>query len=99
MTSQIDNLEQNYFSAIYWSFYLLAQFVVASFAAFYINPIMALFVIWLSLPNIILPFLARRQLENTKVDAVNSTNTYIARIVIFSGLVDWKVKQAEKVVS
>ena len=92
MTSQMDTLEQNYFTAIFWGSYLLIQFITACIVAFFINPVMALVAIILSIPNMFLPLLFRKVLEKTTIKTIKATDTYISKISDYlKGFVDWKI--------
>ena len=92
MTSQMDTLEQNYFTAIFWGSYLLIQFITACIVAFFINPVMALVALILSIPNIFLPLLFRKVLEKTTIKTVKATDTYVSKISDYlKGFVDWKI--------
>ena len=92
MTSQMDTLEQNYFTAIFWGSYLLIQFITACIVAFLINPMMAFIAIVLSIPNMFLPLLFRKMLERTTMKTISATDTYVSKISDYlKGFVDWKI--------
>lgn len=99
MTSQMDKLEQNYFTAIYWGGYLLIQFIVACAVAVFINPLMALFAILLSIPNIFLPLFFKKILEKTTINTIKATNTYVSKITDYlNGFIDWKINGNHKLI-
>lgn len=99
MTSQMDNLEENYFGPIFWGFYLLMQFLLATIVAIIINPIMAIFAVLLSIPNIFLPLLIRKKLEKAKKQVIESTDSYVSTITDnLDGIIDWKVNNGQNFV-
>lgn len=99
MTAQMDNLDENYFAAIFWAFYLIIQFIVACVIALAVNPTMAIIAIILSIPNLLLPLIFRKVLENTKIKTIKQTDLYIAKISDYLfGFADWKINGGSKLI-
>ncbi|PXY86103.1 ATP-binding cassette domain-containing protein [Lactobacillus melliventris] len=99
LTSQMDNLGQNYFYTFFWGLYLLIQFFAASLLSWIINPVMAVFAIILSIPNILIPIIFRKKLQLKKSNTIAATNNYVNKTNdLFSGLTDWKVNRSETAV-
>lgn len=100
MTAQMDNLDENYFYAIFWAFYLVIQFIVACVVALVINPTMAAIAIVLCIPNVLLPLIFRRSLENTKLKTIKQTDAYVTKISDYLfGFADWKINGGSKLIN
>ena len=92
MTVLIDQIDHNYFYSIYWGGYLICQLVIAIVISIFINPLMSLFTIVLSLPNLLVTVLSKKNLEFRQENLVKTTNetTFIIQDMI-EGLRDWKI--------
>ncbi|WP_230089073.1 ABC transporter transmembrane domain-containing protein [Aerococcus tenax] len=66
LTTQIDQVEANYFYSIFWGGYLICQLLVAVIVSLYFNPILSILSIVLSLPNLFVAFLFKNALEKNK---------------------------------
>lgn len=97
LTSQIDQLEYQYFYSIYWGSYLICQLVVAVIISLYMNPLMAMLTILLSLPNLLITVCFKQILENNQDSLINVTTSSVATIQdVVDGITDWKVARSEK---
>ena len=100
MTAQMDNLDENYFAAIFWAFYLVIQFIVACVIALIINPAMAGIAIILCIPNLLLPLIFRKSLESSKIATIRQTDSYVAKISDYLfGFADWKINSGNKIIN
>ncbi|MEB3363659.1 hypothetical protein SDC49_07670 [Lactobacillus sp. R2/2] len=77
----------------------MIQFFAASLLSWIINPVMAVFAIILSIPNILIPIIFRKKLQLKKSNTIAATNNYVNKTNdLFSGLTDWKVNRSETAV-
>ncbi len=63
LTTQIDQIEFNYFYSIYWGGYLICQLIIAIIVSLYLNPLLAALTLILSLPNLFVAILFKTPLE------------------------------------
>ena len=75
LTTQIDQIEFNYFYSIYWGGYLICQLIIAIIVSLYLNPLLAALTLILSLPNLF-------DTTNTSVSAIQD---------LIEGIPDWKI--------
>ncbi|ELU57497.1 ABC transporter, ATP-binding protein [Streptococcus pneumoniae PCS8203] len=96
LTTQIDQIEYNYFYSVYWGGYLLCQLVVAIVMSLYLNPLMSVLTICLSLPNLFVALLFKNSLEQKQEELINETNSSIAVTQdLIEGITDWKIANRE----
>ncbi|MCY3025539.1 ABC transporter ATP-binding protein [Aerococcus loyolae] len=96
LTTQIDQVEANYFYSIYWGGYLICQLLVAIIVSFYFNPILSILSIFLSLPNLLVAFLFKNSLEEKQEELIEETNSSVATIQdLIEGTTDWRVANKE----
>lgn len=92
LTTQIDQLEYNYFYSIFWGGYLVCQLIVAVIISFYFNPILSILTIVLSLPNLLVALFFKNSLEKKQDELIEETNLSIAKIQdLIAGVSDWRV--------
>lgn len=96
LTTQIEQIERDYFYSIYWGGYLLCQLIVAVVISIYINPIMALLTIILSLPNLIVTISFKSSLEKKQDNIISENNSVVSSFQdIVDGISDWKTSSAD----
>lgn len=90
--NQIDQLEMNYFYTIFWGIYLICQFIIAVLVAFNLDIIMSLFILLLTLPNLIVTLLFKNKLEKNQEQLVAQRDKFVFKINnLIEGLIDWLV--------
>lgn len=96
LTTQINQVEANYFYSIYWGGYLICQLLVAVIVSLYFNPILSILSIVLSLPNLFVAFLFKNKLEKKQEELIEETNSSVATIQdLIGGSTDWRVANKE----
>ena len=92
LTTQIDQIEFNYFYSIYWGGYLICQLIIAIFVSLYLNPLLAALTLLLSLPNLFVAVLFKNPLEKKQEELIETTNTSVSAIQdLIEGIPDWKI--------
>lgn len=92
LTTQIDQIEFNYFYSIYWGGYLICQLVIAIIVSLYLNPLLAALTLILSLPNLFVAILFKTPLEKKQEELIETTNTSVSAIQdLIEGIADWKI--------
>ena len=92
LTTQIDQIEFNYFYSIYWGGYLICQLIIAIVVSLYLNPLLAALTLILSLPNLFVAILFKNPLEKKQEELIETTNTSVSAIQDFiEGIPDWKI--------
>lgn len=92
LTTQIDQIEFNYFYSIYWGGYLICQLIIAIVVSLYLNPLLAALTLILSLPNLFVAVLFKTPLEKKQEELIETTNTSVSAIQDFiEGIPDWKI--------
>lgn len=92
LTTQIDQIEFNYFYSIYWGGYLLCQLIIAIIVSLYLNPLLAALTLLLSLPNLFVAVLFKNPLEKKQEELIETTNTSVSAIQdLIEGIPDWKI--------
>lgn len=92
LTTQIDQIEFNYFYSIYWGGYLICQLIIAIIVSLYLNPLLAALTLILSLPNLFVAILFKTPLEKKQEELIETTNTSVSAIQdLIEGIPDWKI--------
>ena len=92
LTTQIDQIEFNYFYSIYWGGYLICQLIIAIIVSLYLNPLLADLTLLLRLPNIFVAVLFKNPLEKKQEELIETTNTSVSAIQdLIEGIPDWKI--------
>lgn len=92
LTTQIDQIEFNYFYSIYWGGYLICQLIIAIIVSLYLNPLLAALTLLLSLPNLFVAVLFKNPLEKKQEELIETTNTSVSVIQdLIEGIPDWKI--------
>lgn len=92
LTTQIDQIEFNYFYSIYWGGYLICQLIIAIIVSLYLNPLLAALTLILSLPNLFVAILFKAPLEKKQEELIDTTNTSVSAIQdLIEGIPDWKI--------
>ena len=92
LTTQIDQIEFNYFYSIYWGGYLICQLIIAIIVSLYLNPLLATLTLILSLPNLFVAILFKTPLEKKQEELIDTTNTSVSAIQdLIEGIPDWKI--------
>lgn len=92
LTTQIDQIEFNYFYSIYWGGYLICQLIIAIIVSLYLNPLLAALTLLLSLPNLFVAVLFKTPLERKQEELIETTNTSVSAIQdLIEGIPDWKI--------
>lgn len=92
LTTQIDQIEFNYFYSIYWGGYLICQLIIAIIVSLYLNPLLAALTLLLSLPNLFVAVLFKNPLEKKQEELIETTNTSVSAIQdLIEGIPDWKI--------
>lgn len=92
LTTQIDQIEFNYFYSIYWGGYLICQLIIAIIVSLYLNPLLAALTLLLSLPNLFVAVLFKAPLEKKQEELIETTNTSVSAIQdLIEGIPDWKI--------
>lgn len=92
LTTQIDQIEFNYFYSIYWGGYLICQLIIAIIISLYLNPLLAALTLLLSLPNLFVAVLFKNPLEKKQEELIETTNTSVSAIQdLIEGIPDWKI--------
>lgn len=92
LTTQIDQIEFNYFYSVYWGGYLICQLIIAIIVSLYLNPLLAALTLLLSLPNLFVAVLFKTPLEKKQEELIETTNTSISAIQdLIEGIPDWKI--------
>lgn len=92
LTTQIDQIEFNYFYSLYWGGYLICQLIIAIIVSLYLNPLLAALTLLLSLPNLFVAVLFKTPLEKKQEELIETTNTSISAIQdLIEGIPDWKI--------
>ena len=92
LTTQIDQIEFNYFYSIYWGGYLICQLIIAIIVSLYLNPLLAALTLILSLPNLFVAILFKTPLEKKQEELIDTTNTSVSAIQdLIEGIPDWKI--------
>lgn len=64
----------NHFYTIFWGMYLICQFFVAVIVSLNLNIVMTLFILLLSLPNLLVTILFKNKLEYNQGELVEERN-------------------------
>ena len=92
LTTQIDQIEFNYFYSIYWGGYLICQLIIAIIVSLYLNPLLAALTLLLSLPNLFVAVLFKNPLEKKQEELIETTNNSVSAIQdLIEGIPDWKI--------
>ena len=92
LTTQIDQIEFNYFYSVYWGGYLICQLIIAIIVSLYLNPLLAALTLILSLPNLFVAILFKTPLEKKQEELIDTTNTSVSAIQdLIEGIPDWKI--------
>lgn len=92
LTTQIDQIEFNYFYSIYWGVYLICQLIIAIIVSLYLNPLLAALTLLLSLPNLFVAVLFKNPLEKKQEELIETTNNSVSAIQdLIEGIPDWKI--------
>ena len=92
LTTQIDQIEFNYFYSVYWGGYLICQLIIAIIVSLYLNPLLAALTLLLSLPNLFVAVLFKTPLEKKQEELIETTNTSVSAIQdLIEGIPDWKI--------
>lgn len=92
LTTQIDQIEFNYFYSLYWGGYLICQLIIAIIVSLYLNPLLAALTLLLSLPNLFVAVLFKTPLEKKQEELIETTNTSVSAIQdLIEGIPDWKI--------
>lgn len=92
LTTQIDQIEFNYFYSIYWGGYLICQLIIAIIVSLYLNPLLAALTLILSLPNLFVAILFKAPLEKKQEELIDTTNTSVSAIQdLIEGIPDWRI--------
>lgn len=92
LTTQIDQIEFNYFYSVYWGGYLICQLIIAIILSLYLNPLLAALTLLLSLPNLFVAVLFKTPLEKKQEELIETTNTSVSAIQdLIKGIPDWKI--------
>lgn len=92
LTTQIDQIEFNYFYSVYWGGYLICQLIIAIIVSLYFNPLLAALTLLLSLPNLFVAVLFKTPLEKKQEELIETTNTSVSAIQdLIKGIPDWKI--------
>lgn len=92
LTTQIDQIEFNYFYSVYWGGYLICQLIIAIIVSLYLNPLLAALTLLLSLPNLFVAVLFKTPLEKKQEELIETTNTSVPAIQdLIEGIPDWKI--------
>lgn len=90
LTTQIETLENSYFYPLLWGSYLIFQCLFATLAALWLNPILTLLVLVLSLPNLLLPYFFQNKLAQKRRQVVKETGQlYRSLEDLLKGLEAW----------
>lgn len=91
LTSKLAIVEQAFFEPLFWGIYLICQFLVALILAIKINWLLSLFVISLTIPQMIVPVVARKSLTVRKKRVSKEMDTYVSEVATFlSGGQTWR---------
>ncbi|MGT2926783.1 ABC transporter transmembrane domain-containing protein [Streptococcus cuniculipharyngis] len=100
LTLQMELLQQSYFYTIFWAGYLVCQLLVATVMAFWLNPLIALMALLLTLPNLLIAILGRQRLEQHQGQLTIANNVYVRQTSdLIEGLEEWKVGQGQEQVN
>ena len=92
LTTQIDQIEFNYFYSVYWGGYLICQLIIAIIVSLYLNPLLAALTLLLSLPNLFVAVLFKNPLEKKQEELIETTNNSVSAIQdLIEGIPDWKI--------
>ena len=92
LTTQIDQIEFNYFYSVYWGGYLICQLIIAIIVSLYLNPLLAALTLLLSLPNLFVAVLFKTPVEKKQEELIETTNTSVSAIQdLIEGIPDWKI--------
>lgn len=92
LTTQIDQIEFNYFYSVYWGGYLICQLIIAIIVSLYLNPLLAALTLLLSLPNLFVAVLFKTPLEKKQEELIETTNASVSAIQdLIEGIPDWKI--------
>lgn len=92
LTTQIDQIEFNYFYSVYWGGYLICQLIIAIIVSLYLNPLLAALTLLLSLPNLFVAVLFKTPLEKKQEELIDTTNTSVSAIQdLIEGIPDWRI--------
>lgn len=92
LTTQIDQIEFNYFYSVYWGGYLICQLIIAIIVSLYLNPLLAALTLLLSLPNLFVAVPFKTPLEKKQEELIETTNTSVSAIQdLIEGIPDWKI--------
>ena len=92
LTTQIDQIEFNYFYSVYWGGYLICQLIIAIIVSIYLNPLLAALTLLLSLPNLFVAVLFKNPLEKKQEELIETTNTSVSAIQdLIEGIPDWRI--------
>lgn len=92
LTTQIDQIEFNYFYSVYWGGYLICQLIIAIIVSLYLNPLLAALTLLFSLPNLFVAVLFKTPLEKKQEELIETTNTSVSAIQdLIEGIPDWKI--------
>ncbi len=97
LTSNLDLVEENYFKVLFWGGYLVTQFIFALVAACFINPMLALLSVILSIPSILVPIIFKNKIEASSRDVVHAVenNTTLLNDLL-QGTQSWKLAISEE---
>lgn len=97
LTSQMDRIKQQYFFTMFWGSYLFIQFIMAFIVALVINPLMALAVTALSIPNLLIAFIFKNKLEKNQEILFNENTEYVKYTEdLINGERDWRVTNSQE---
>lgn len=99
LTSNLDLVEENYFKVLFWGGYLVTQFIFALVAACFINPILALLSVILSIPSILVPIVFKNKIEASSRDVVHAVgNNTVLLNDLLQGTQSWKLAISEETI-
>lgn len=100
LTLQMELLQQSYFYTIFWAGYLTCQLLIAVIMTLWLNPVISLMAIVLTLPNVFTAILARQSLEDNQARLMQANDAYLSQATdLINGLDDWKLSQKQAQVS
>lgn len=100
LTLQMELLQQSYFYTIFWAGYLTCQLLIAIIMTLWLNPVISLMAIVLTLPNVLTAIWARKPLEVNQARLMQANDAYLSQTTdLINGLDDWKLNQRQGLVS
>uniref|UniRef100_UPI0009EB0210 ABC transporter transmembrane domain-containing protein n=1 Tax=Oceanivirga salmonicida TaxID=1769291 RepID=UPI0009EB0210 len=81
LTTQVESIQEKYFSSIFWGGYLFTQFILATIVSIIIKPEFIFFILILSVPMLLVPTIFKNRIMNSKQNVINKQKKFISKIL------------------